>query len=124
MWGKGSDGCAIYEYLPTGIRHNLTYRIKCMVRFDSTTTAPNARLRFLAFNRYGSGIPWQTSKDKITVIGTITINKKSPFTQYFTADWIADADYGGLEIDCQSDNSNNSDSSSIDIDDVELQEKQ
>jgi hypothetical protein len=123
MWGTADDGGAVYENLPTPIQKGHTYRIKCMIRFDLENTTPYVRVRFLAFNEFGTTIPWDLDAGKRASLGSITVSQKTPFTAYVTGDWTADADYPYLEVDVQNDNSGPGAESWARIDDIELQEK-
>jgi hypothetical protein len=123
MWGSADDGTAVYETLSTPITKGHTYRITCKIRFDHENTTPYTRVRFLAFNVSGSGIPWEVSPQEIASIGEFTQSRVGVWDE-FSAEWTADADYTKLEIDCQNDNAGQGTESWARIDDVMLQEKQ
>ena len=124
MWGSADDGTAVYETLSTPIKRGSTYRITCKIRFDHENTTPYTRVRFLAFNEFGTSIPWQAISQKITPIAQFTQSKIGVWDEFVSQEWTADADYTMLEIDCQNDVSGQGAESWARIDDVMLQEKQ
>jgi hypothetical protein len=126
MWGTSDDGCAVWEPLKTPIVKGQTYRIKCSLEFRSVDlhNTPYVTVRFLAFNQFGTGIPWQTSPGQIASLGSVTVTKLDTWDQYVTVDWIADANYSNFQINVQNNNSGPNSESWVAIDDVQLQEKQ
>ncbi len=125
MWGTSDDGCAVYEPLSTPIKKGHTYRVSAYLKMPSKDlhNTPYAYVRFLAFNQFGSGIPWQTVPGQISSFGSVTVTKIDTWDQYVTADWTADADYDNFEIDVQNANSGPNSETWIWIDNVVLQEK-